>query len=387
MPNTCYFIGGADLKTKVLRASDPVSTAAVKIGLPGGPYVSLASWDAEDVVAAWNAINHALRNRVTASVDGTEVVFTAGTAGEDFHIRAYISGAAEADIPQITADVSGGGPTFFMNEQNWKNGVIPGSGDTIIIDEAQSAILYDIDLVQPFVKFDVSGGFVRWQLSNKKQTFVSGQKVYVVSSGTLPSGLTTGYYYVLNATTDGMFHLSTTTSNADRITSSDAGTGNHRIGLREMDVRILARYAGAQIGLPQRRASLPEYLPTHLNCWFDSLVIGDAILGGNGLTLGRFDCEDSAVSDGLVVHQSVSPQGNIPPIELLINNSTTVLRQYGGSVALAPYPGQTCVLDHIEQNAGDILISNTTTDARSRLLGTYKIYNSTIAGVLNNFEP
>lgn len=385
---TRVFTGNAKSQIKILRAAAPVSTDPVRIGLPNGPFVELgAAWNATNIANAWNSINHGLRQRITATVSSTAILFTGVAANEDFHIRAFISGAAEADLPIITEDQAGDGPSFFMSPDNWQDQTVPSSEDTIIIDNGNAGILYDIDLVQQFTKYDVSGGFVRWQLADKKKTFVQNQKVWVQSSGTLPSGLSAQYYYIRNPTSDGLFHLSTGASDAGRITSSDAGTGTHKVGLKDITMIVEARFPGGQVGLPIRRFNANEYLPRAMNCWFKQLIIGQNFLGGNGLSFGDFDCEDSAVSDGVIVVTSSNSNSNVPAVLLRVNNSALVLKQKGGDVGVCVYPDQVGVLDHIEQDAGRILICNTTMDNPSRFLGEYKFYNSTVPGVMNKFTP
>lgn len=384
---TRIFTGNARLRPKILRVADPISTDDLKIGLPGGPYVELAAWDADDIVAAWNTISHGLRERITASVLSNDVLFTCVAPNEDFHIRATIAGAAETDLPIVSEHQVGSGPGYFMHPDNWADQTVPDSEDTIIIDNAQAPILWDLDLVQQFAYYDTNGGFARFILADRKKTFVHNQKLRVQSTVTLPTGLTAGYVWVKNPDGYGRFQLSTTADDADRLTTSAAGSGVHRIGLHDVNVVVYARFAGSQIGLPIRRANSKEYLPRSLNCWFERLVIGDGFLGGNGLTFGSFDCEDAPVTNGLIVDRTSNSNSNVPAVLIKTNNSATVLQQYGGDVGVAVYPDETAVMSHVEQNGGRILLSNTTCSNPSRFLGEYKFYNSTIPGVSNQFTP
>lgn len=384
---TRLFTGRAPLVAKVITVAAPGTGGATKLGFPGGPYVEHTSWDAATLVSKWNAFNHPMFQEITASQSSTSVVLTHKTAGEDFHVEALISGVSDPDLPQVTATTPGRGPGFFMDLDNWKDRTPPDSQDKIVIDDALNPIRFDIDLVQTFDKYGTSGGFTTFRLTSKKAIFVDNQKVRVQSSNTLPSGMSAGYYYVKSPTQDGIFFLSTDTTLGNRLTSTSSGTGTHKIGLHDIDLHVYARFSGARIGLPRYRLNQLEYLPTELNCWFKTMIVCDPVLGGNGLSLGRFDAEDSAVTGGVTLFTSQSSQDNYPAVCFKFNNAAVVFVQRGGDAGLAVHDGETCSIDHIEQTGetAQLIVANTTTDAASTLLGNYRFYRSTIAGVTNQF--
>jgi hypothetical protein len=335
--------------------------------------------------ALWDAMNHPMFQEITASVSSTSLILTHTTPGEDFHVEALISGSSEADLPLITATTPGRGPKFFMDVDNWENRTVPDSQDKIVIDDVQNPIAFDIDLVQSFHVFVSVGGFCQYRLNSKKAIFVDNQKVRIQSSGTLPSGASAGYYYVKSPTQDGKFYLSTDTTLGNRLTSTSAGSGTHSIGLKDISLHVNARFPGAQIGLPLIRANYPEYLPRDLNCWFLQMVIGDTFLGGSGLSLGRFDAEDSDVANGVDFITSQSSTDKYPAVCFKFNNSALVFNQRGGDAGLAVHDGEVCVIDHINQSAvqASIVVANTTCDNPSTFYGKQQIFRSTVPGVTN----
>lgn len=273
-------------------------------------------------------------------------------------------------IKEITR---GNGPFFWDSPDNWREistgaRQVPSSQDTAIVDDTQTAIKYGLRQRSPFLVQSIGGG-TRLMHGYRRRVFLNGMKVwlYAKAGGTLPVGLTAGYYYIRNAQTDGTFEISATPT-GPLIGISDAGNGEFFMEVRELTLLVYSRFAGAQIGLPNRRSGgAEEYLARYLEMGFKQIDLG--IDEGPGMSLGRFNTIDQPVANKIRIRRTgSSSNGDLPAVLLLTNNGTVELEMENGEVGIAVYPDETSLLEKITQNAGLLLVSNTIVED--------KIYNN-----------
>lgn len=328
----------------------------------GGPiqaYPVLCTFDSTLTGIVITTTSLALNNAV-ASVDITAFGGLTGTLG-------------------IFETIKGGGPSYFDNPANWSLGVCPSSGDTVVFDTCTYPVLYGLSQYQAFIVVDLVGTLL---FTNRRVMFQNGQKVWVSSDTTLPTGLTAGYYYIINAGPDGTFGLSTT-FNGILVVPTTKGVGVHSCYLKEVTVNVLGRYPGGQIGLPRIRADIgaTEYLAQYLKLGMTALNVG--VGGGTGLNIGRFDTVNIS-TPAIVTTTDQSKVINTPAILILFNNTGSSYEQMGGDVGISFYADEVSLLHSILCHAGtlkvnDATISGTVTGPQSSVL----LSNTTVVGLIN----
>lgn len=176
----------------------------------------------------------------------------------------------------------------------------------------------------------------RLQLSTKRWLFQDGQKLRVKTTTTLPGGLSPSTsYFVINSDGFGRFQLSATLGGS-AINITDAGTGEHTIGLMLKTITKPARYA-FDIGLPRNNGSgFEEYRPRYLEAWVtDKVTLGER--QGQDSSLQRYNFGDTAITGGIdVLRTASSNESDMAACGILIESSTTDLNAWGGDVGLAP---------------------------------------------------
>jgi hypothetical protein len=184
---------------------------------------------------------------------------------------------------------------------------------------------------------------------------MNGQKVYVRSDDTAPTGLTPGYFYVRNSTTEGVFQLSDTPTGAV-VEITDAGVGTLTAEIREITMQVYARYGGGQIGLPNNRSGgFQEYLARYLEMGFTALTLG--IDEGAGLSLGRFNTIDQPAAVE-IIQTAQSNDPDIQAVLLLFNHADSTLVMHDGDVGISLFSDEASLMDAIIQTLGLLVLSN-----------------------------
>lgn len=323
-----------------------------------------------------------------SNIDVGDITVTGGPLPESG--LSVIFNAALGDVPQITATssgikrhrmqiqnihggingsgyikllevVRGAGPRYFLTPENYNTNQPIGCGDTIVIDQSNIPIEFDLDLVTPIkvVRFGATIPAL-FMFQRPRRVFINGQRVYLRNvGGLLPGGLTEGYYYIVGAESDFTFQLSETLGGTP-INVVDVGEGTHILELRHLTIIQYARFAGGRIGLPNRRSNGEfEYLPRYLRGGFDLIDLG--VEAGDGLSLGRFHCINQGADTQVIVRTSGSSSNTIPPITLIFNDlEHHSLVQHGGEVGIAVYPEESSELRSIQQYEGLLVVGRVT---------------------------
>lgn len=154
MPVTTRWRGDA----KKVAQVDKITPANVEIGdiftaTINGKTVSFTATAATvgnvtaGFVTAWNASTIQEFAEITASDSTTFVTLTADTAGKPFTVTSSATdgGAANTQTFVRAAVTTNSGPNDVSVGANWDQVVIPAAGDTVIIDQGSSSLLYGLD--------------------------------------------------------------------------------------------------------------------------------------------------------------------------------------------------------------------------------------------------
>lgn len=274
-------------------------------------------------------------------------------------ITEFQPGGSESETSLLLEEVvRGAGPRFFDVPENYHDNACVSSGDTVVVDDAVSPIQFGI---RGFAQAQIRnlGGVSAptvFFFANRRRVFLDGQKVWVSSDGTLPVGLTAGYYYIINGDSDMTFSLSAVDGDvaANWVHCTDPGIGPITLTLRELTFKVYSRYSGNQIGLPNRRANGElEYLATYLQAGFTLIDVG--IEEGDGLSLGKFDTLDQP-AHVLVRQTGTGSSSSIPAVLLLFNNATSTMQMLAGEVGMAVYPAEEVLMGSWEQMDGSLVV-------------------------------
>lgn len=255
--------------------------------------------------------------------------------------------------------ISGTGPLYYDSPQNYSDLAVPGCTDTLIFDDATSAVSFGIAQTSVVMVASLSTNKLR-HIRNRV-VFQNGQKVKLLAAGTAIGGLTaSSSYYIINAALDYSFQLSTTPGGS-AIDLTSVGNGPQILVVSGLILDVYSRYTGNQIGLPNvnQSASLPEYLPTYLEL---SGAVADIGIGdGNGLSLLRLDCG----TEQAAIHIEASGQSaitNIPALLFLFDNSSSTVQIDDGDVGIAVYTDETSTLGTITATGGSLMLCNSNVD-------------------------
>lgn len=294
----------------------------------------------------------------------------------------------QANSLVITEVVRGAGPRYVDTPENYDQNVCISSGDTIIVEGATAPIQFGLNMQVEIVPIGV-GVATRFAFTKPRRAFLDGQKVFLrAQSGTLPTGTTARYYFLVEGSTNGTFGLSLT-EGGSAIEISDAGATDSvfTLELRELTFRVFARYTGEQIGLPNRRTGGDEeYLACYLRGGFTLLDLG--IDEGDGLSLGRFDMMDLTAS--ILVRITNGGQiDNTPAVLFLTDNEDLVYEQREGECGIAFYPEQTSTLKSLKLlggslKAGRLTVIDSIQDEDR--VGTFTLLEGNLGGVHVHLE-
>lgn len=262
----------------------------------------------------------------------------------------------------ISDIIPGRGPAYYDVAENYSPQTVPGSGDTLVYDNATTAVNFGLDQTSIIKVASLSTYFFRHQRNRK--VFCDGQKVRFLTTGTAPGGLTDGNeYYIVGAADNYQFQMSATLDGA-AIAITSVGTGVHSLQVESVEVQVFNRYSGGTIGLPIRRSNnMLEYLEQYLTIPGMNVTFGFTADEGDGISMFKGDTGD--LESHIIVNQTGQPSGNIPAIFLLFNNALSTLEMFDGQVGIAFYTGETSLLDSVTEHDGELTMCNTTVDTLS----------------------
>ena len=273
----------------------------------------------------------------------------AGAAG----VQAGGAGASLAVI-DITQGV---GPNYWDCPANFSPASVPGSGDTLIIDDASEALLYGLCQQSTFT-VATTGVNATLRYTRNRQVFQNGQKVYLTVTGTAPSGLTSGNaYYIVGQANNYTFQLSATYGGSP-VTITTVGSGTFSLAVKGLILQVYNRYSGNEIGLPNTNTttSLPEYLPKYLRLSGVNAQIGLGV-DGDGIGLLRLDAYNDAAT--ITIDQSGSAvTTDVPAILLLANNAASTLEVETGDVGMSFYSNEATLIGTITVHGGNLILNN-----------------------------
>jgi len=84
---------------------------------------------------------------ITATDTGTEVTFTADTAGKPFTVTGSTvnGGGSDTQTLTIATTTASAGPNHWDTAANWSTGAVPANGDDVYIEDSDVSILYGLD--------------------------------------------------------------------------------------------------------------------------------------------------------------------------------------------------------------------------------------------------
>lgn len=256
-----------------------------------------------------------------------------------------------------TEPVRSYGPNVFDSPENWNPAQAPSSQDTLVFDEIGTDIFYGLRQSYNFTYY----GSNRLLLSPRRKAFHNGQKVYLSTTGTLPTGLSAGYYYIRNVDDACTFQVSST-ANGSIVSISSFGTGTHTVQLRELTIKVYDRYPGGVIGLNfSRSTDLREHLCPYLTAGFTLIEVGINTGISGGLSQGKFNTLNHAAT--IKIYESASSRElNVPAICLLTNHTDTTLIGSNCEVGIAMQNGETSLIDSITLTDSTGVLRNTTVE-------------------------
>jgi len=147
---TKYWLGTATAVAQVdtvqITAYDVTTTYTLTVG--GVDVETLGVTDADGtataLAAAWNTSAHAYFTGVTASAATDTVTLTANIAGVEFTASSSVTGGT-GTIGAVTSSVTSAGPCDWATAENWSDGSVPGSGDTIIFSDNDVNVCFGLD--------------------------------------------------------------------------------------------------------------------------------------------------------------------------------------------------------------------------------------------------
>ena len=135
----------AQVDTVQITGYDAATTYIIMIN---GKTVSVpgttdANGTATALAAAWNASTIPEFEEITASASTDTVTLTADTAGVPFTAVSSVSGGG-GTIGAVTNATANAGPNVWA-ANNFDSGALPANGDTVIVENSSSEILYGLD--------------------------------------------------------------------------------------------------------------------------------------------------------------------------------------------------------------------------------------------------
>lgn len=269
------------------------------------------------------------------------------------------------------------GPAHFDDPTNWTNARVPDSGNTLYFASGRQDCLYGLKQKTTFTA-DASSDVLT--LAGPVH-FVDDQIVQVVSSDTLPAGLSAATnYYVIDSDRDaGTLKLSASSGGA-AVNITDAGTGTHTLAVVLTKLVQDSRYTG-KIGLPERNAngSYYEYRPTYLAIAATTVELG----GGDGSGSGRIKLDTGPFAAAITIYDTGGGADTGLPAVMWKGSSAssdvTVLEGEMGSAILAT---ESAVIDALVIRSGAVFLGTVTIGSIERTGGELLAENVTLNGSL-----
>ncbi len=136
----------AQVDTVQITAYDAATTYTITIG--GVAISVVGTTDADGTAAALQALldasTHPYFAAITWSVVTDTITATADTAGVPFVASSSVTGGA-GTIGSVTNTTASAGPTDWSTAENWSDGSVPGTNDTIIFANNSVSVCFGLD--------------------------------------------------------------------------------------------------------------------------------------------------------------------------------------------------------------------------------------------------
>lgn len=152
MPATIYWKGDAQAVAQLntITVGGTWATGDIANALYNGKIVSFTVGATETIqavvtglAAAWNASVIREMTEITAAPGTTTITLTADVAGVPFTVT--VSKTSASGTISIAITTASSGPNDVSTLTNWSAGALPGAGDTVIIENSASSLLYGLD--------------------------------------------------------------------------------------------------------------------------------------------------------------------------------------------------------------------------------------------------
>jgi hypothetical protein len=298
---------------------------------------------------------------------GTNVAAISGTSS--------LTGGGSQSVTLATTQRSLG-PAHYDDPTNWTNARVPDSGDTIYFSAGRQDCLYGLKQQTTFTAATDDTITVP-----KPLHLVNDQIVQVLSSNTLPAGLSAATnYYVINADRDaGTLKLSASSGGA-AVNITDTGTGTHTMSVVATKNNQANRYSG-RIGLPERNDSgdYYEYRQGYLAIAATNIELG----GGDGSGSGRIKISTGPFPTNLKIFDTGGGSDTGLPAVLWkgthASNDVTLIE---GELGIAILATETATMDALVLRSGAVFLGTVTIASIERTGGEILADNVTLAGSL-----
>lgn len=246
------------------------------------------------------------------------------------------------------------GVNHWNDPLSWQNDAgeagVPGFGDTVICDTGRTDLLYGL---RQRVTCTADAAADELVLS-EPDVFAVGQRVRLRTTGTLPSGLSTGTDYFVVFAADNRVRLSTSRGGAV-VAISGAGSGTHTIEVILAVLRLRSNWTG-KLGLPAVTAQtdgVREMLPQYLELGASEIEVGAG--EGSGQQRIKIDVGPHQTACTVVSTAGASEPG-LKAMLLLGSNSNNTLEVVRGDVGVAYYANESATLSKLTQRGGSVYL-------------------------------
>jgi hypothetical protein len=274
------------------------------------------------------------------------------------------------------------GPNHWDDQLNWQNDAgqpgVPGFGDSVVCDTGRTDMLYGLRQRATCTADAAADELVL----SEPDVFTVGQRVRLRTTGSLPSGLSTGTDYFVVFAADRRVRVSTSRGGAV-VAISTAGSGTHTIEVILASMRLRSTWTG-RLGLPATTAvtdGVRESLPQYLEIGATTIEVGAG--EGSGQQRVKIDVGPHQTTC-TVIATSGSADPGLKAMMLLGANANNTLEVIRGDVAVAYYANETSTLSKLTQRGGSVLLGpNVTLTTLDKLGGTLLADGATLNGAVN----
>ncbi|MFO1046043.1 MAG: hypothetical protein U0941_30055 [Planctomycetaceae bacterium] len=272
------------------------------------------------------------------------------------------------------------GPNHYDDPLNWEpdDGTefrVPEDGDPIYIESGKVDLLYGLNQRCTFVALPATEQLRATSVHH----WWEGQAVQLITTGTLPGGLSANTrYYVVSV--DGPYFRLSTTRGGNPVAITSAGSGIHVAGVKLFSAEIESRWTG-KLGLARFNTSATtyfEYRERFLSLWCPTIKLG----AGNGGGSNRVNIDTGTMP---VTYQAIASGGAIETgvnaVLWVGDNAANQIECLAADMGIAIFPEQLATFDKLIQRGGSVALGrNVTGQTLDKTGGSFISQGATIAG-------